>query len=330
MKKINIDILRLIAAFMIVAIHTYPFEFISADIDFLITRVLFRVAVPFFLMITGYFTLSKNNKDILIKYTKKISLIYGICFLLYLPINIYNGYFHNFHILSFLKDIFLTGTFYHLWYFPALILGIWICYLFINKLSLKKSLIIAVILYIIGIFGDSYYGLIASIPLINLLYKPIFFLFDYTRNGILYVPIFLLMGYAINKKSFEISKNKYPYIFIFIITLIIEGIITLKFNLYRHSSMYFSLIPLMYMLFSYLMNNYTSNKDIRSLGTYIYILHPFFIVVMHFVSKIIKLSILNNSLVNFILVALLTSIASFLIDYIIKKINVYNSSKASS
>ena len=78
------------------------------------------------------------------------------------------------------------------------------------------------------------------------------------------------------------------------------------------------------------MNNYASNKDIRSLGTYIYILHPFFIVIMHFVSKIIKLSILNNSLVNFILVALLTSIASFLIDYIIKKINVYNSSKASS
>lgn len=323
MKKLNIDILRLVSAFMIVAIHTYPLEFISNNVDFLVTRVLFRVAVPFFLMITGYFTLSKNNKDTLIKYTKKISLIYGISILLYLPINIYNGYFQNFNIFILLKELFLTGTFYHLWYFPALILGLWLCYFLINKLPLKKTLITVIILYIIGLLGDSYYGLISHIPIITVLYKPIFLLFDYTRNGLFYIPIFLLMGYLINKNIIKIPKEKYSYIFIFLITLILEGIITLKFNLYRHSSMYISLIPLMYLMFSYLMSNYSSNNNIRSLGTYIYILHPFFIVIMHFVNKVLKLSILNNSLVNFILVSLLSFIASFVIDYAFKKINAH-------
>lgn len=328
MKKINIDIIRLIAAFMIVAIHTYPFEFISNDIDFLITRVLFRVAVPFFLMITGYFAL-KNDSNKLLKYTKKLAIIYGLSMLLYLPINIYNGYFHNFNIFVLLKDIFLTGTLYHLWYFPALILGIWLSYFLINKLSLKKSLIISLILYVIGIFGDSYYGLVSNLPLINTFYKIIFFFFDYTRNGIFYIPIFLIMGYSINKKELNFPINKYLYAIILVITLLFEGIITLKFNLYHHSSMYFSLIPLMYILFANIISNCESNTTIRSVGTYIYILHPFIIVILHFLKGVVPLSILNNSLVNYLLVSILSLIAALILNFIITKIKVYNSSKVS-
>lgn len=324
MKKINIDMLRLIAAFMIVAIHTYPFEFISNDLDFLITRVLFRVAVPFFLMITGYFTLKNDNKTLL-KYTKKILLIYGLSIILYLPINIYNGYFNNFNILILIKDIFLTGTIYHLWYFPALILGLWLSYFLINKLSLKKSLIVSLILYTIGVFGDSYYGLIANIPFINMFYKVIFFLFDYTRNGLFFVPIFLIMGYSINKKEINIPIIKYPYAIIFLITMLLEGLITIKYNLYYHSSMYFSLIPLMYITFAYLMNNYESNPSIRSIGTYIYVIHPFIIVITHFLKRFIP--ILKNSLVNYILVCIISLIASLILNFIITKIKVYNSSK---
>ena len=325
MKKLNIDVIRLVMAFMIVAIHTYPFECISNSLDFIITRVLFRVAVPFFLMITGYFVLAKDNKEKIIKYTSKIIKIYLLSIILYLPINIYNGYFSNFHIVYFFKDIFFTGTLYHLWYFPALILGLWISYFLIHKLTLKKALAIALTFYVIGIFGDSYYGLVNNVPIINSFYKLIFLVFDYTRNGIFYVPIFLLMGYAIKKNKSKVLANKYCYVFV--LTLLIEGIITLKFNLYHHSSMYFSLIPLMYLFFSYLMNNYSSNAHLRSLGTFVYILHPFFIVVMHFIKGIIPISLLDNSLINYILVSILTLIASVVLDIIIKKINVYNTSK---
>ncbi|MDE5630933.1 MAG: hypothetical protein K2I70_04965, partial [Bacilli bacterium] len=94
-----------------------------------------------------------------------------------------------------------------------------------------------------------------------------------------------------------------------------------------HSSMYFSLVPLMYISFSYIMSKYESNTHIRSLGTYIYILHPFIIVIMHFLSGVIPLKILSNSLVNFILVSLITLIASVVINIILDKIKVYNSSK---
>ena len=49
--------------------------------------------------------------------------------------NIYMGKFNNISIFSIIKDILINGTLYHLWYFPALILGIWITYYFIKKLT---------------------------------------------------------------------------------------------------------------------------------------------------------------------------------------------------
>lgn len=323
MKKINMDYLRLIASFMVVAIHTYPLLFISDSLDYVFTRILFRVAVPFFLMITGYFILAKKDKQVLLKYTKKISFLYLLCIILYLPINIYNGYFHNFNILIFLKDIFLTGTLYHLWYFPATIIGLWVSYFIITKLSLKKSLIVVSILYIIGLFGDNYYNLISNISILKLFYDGIFWLFDYTRNFFL-APIFLVLGYSIKERKVEISHKKVLAI-LFIITLLIEGIISLKFNLSHHTSMYISLVPLMYILFSIVIENKSTNKSIRRISTIIYIIHPLFIVITHFASR--YLSLLSNSLINFLVVAFLSFAFSYLIDILINKIKVYNKGK---
>lgn len=45
----GIDLFRIIAALMVVAIHTFPFNSLSPFLDEMITLTLFRVAVPFFL-----------------------------------------------------------------------------------------------------------------------------------------------------------------------------------------------------------------------------------------------------------------------------------------
>ena len=93
MKKRSIDIIRLIATYLVVAIHISPFEKINPSFDLFFTRILGRLAVPLFFMITGYYILSKSLKDIevLKEYTKKILFIYLICILIYLPINLYTG-----------------------------------------------------------------------------------------------------------------------------------------------------------------------------------------------------------------------------------------------
>ena len=191
-KKINIDIWRFIVSFLIVAIHISPFAKISPEFDFFFTRILGRIAVPLFLMITGYYILDRvlKDKQVLVDYTKKILKIYLLCILLYLPINIYMGSFKNIDIITILKDFFINGTLYHLWYFPALIVGVWITYYLIQKNGVKIALIITVLLYIIGVFGDSYFGITAMNKITRIIYEFVFNIFDYTRNGLFYAPVF--------------------------------------------------------------------------------------------------------------------------------------------
>ena len=80
-KQISIDKFRIIAAILIIAIHTYPLISINETLDFAFTHVFCRIGVPMFLMITGYFILPKAIQDRkqLIKYTIKIAKVYLIC-----------------------------------------------------------------------------------------------------------------------------------------------------------------------------------------------------------------------------------------------------------
>ena len=50
-----LDGFRLAAAVLVVTIHTSPLASVSPLGDFWLTRVLARLAVPFFLMVSGYF-----------------------------------------------------------------------------------------------------------------------------------------------------------------------------------------------------------------------------------------------------------------------------------
>ena len=86
-RNTGIDLMRLIAALMVVAIHTYPLASLSETGDFLVTRVLCRVAVPFFFMVTGYYVLpgclkkGKGSRK-LAGWFQKTSLLYGAAVLI--------------------------------------------------------------------------------------------------------------------------------------------------------------------------------------------------------------------------------------------------------
>lgn len=55
----GIDDFRLIAALLIVAIHTSPLASFSETGDFILTRIFARVAVPFFFTTSGFFLVSR-------------------------------------------------------------------------------------------------------------------------------------------------------------------------------------------------------------------------------------------------------------------------------
>ena len=124
-----LDRFRVAAALLAITNHTAALANINTDANFFLTSVLARVVVPFFFMVTGQFvasaflTPSPKNGPRLIKYLRKTTMFYVFCILLYLPIGIYAGHYKDMTIGSALRMFLFDGTFYHLWYFPACILG---------------------------------------------------------------------------------------------------------------------------------------------------------------------------------------------------------------
>ena len=53
--------MRLIAALLIVTIHTSPLSSYTETGDFILTRIIARIAVPFFFMTSGFFLISRYN-----------------------------------------------------------------------------------------------------------------------------------------------------------------------------------------------------------------------------------------------------------------------------
>lgn len=330
-SKISIDKFKIFAAILIIAVHTYPFTSVNATFEFVFTHVLCRIGVPFFLMVTGYFVLPRAIKDrkVLIEYTKKILKIYAICIVLYFPVNIYAGKIKEFSTIGgILKEILINGTFYHLWYFPALILGVWVTYFIIKNIKNKKGLVVCIALFIIGLFGDSYYGLSERIVVIKNIYNVIFSIFEYTRNGLFFVPIFLYLGYMIRNRKYEISKKRnIIFIVISLILMVFEGSLLHHFKLQRHDSMYIMLIPTMISIFNLVVqNNNENNRILRNISTTIYIMHPIFIIVVRGIAKVVHLQniMIDNSIIHYLLVVISTVIFSFGFERIREKVRTIN------
>lgn len=311
----GIDYFRCIAALLVIAIHTSPLASFNETADFLLTRGIARIAVPFFFMTSGFFLLSANTyrPDKLISLIKKTTLIYGIAILLYIPINIYNGYFQMDHLLlNMIKDILFDGTLYHLWYLPASLLGAIISWYLVKWFDYPKALTAAGILYLIGLFGNSYYGLIQNIACFNNFYNFIFQITDYTRNGIFFAPVFFILGGMIANEKWHITLNKSIYGFIIsLVIMMIEALLLHCFGLQRHDSMYIFLLPCMVFLFHILLSVKGKRLTrLRMMSLIIYIIHPMMIVIIRLFAKLLHLEslMIGNSMIYYVLVCI-TSIA---------------------
>lgn len=268
-------------------------------------------------MTSGFFLISRYtcNAEKLEAFIKKTTLIYGVAILLYIPINVYNGYFKMDNLLpNIIKDIVFDGTLYHLWYLPASIIGAAIAWYLVKKLNYPKALMVASVLYLIGLFGDSYYGITEKISCLNSLYTYIFQVTDYTRNGIFFAPIFFILGGFIADNRPQITFGKSFLGFAISLALMLgEAMILHHFDLQRHDSMYVFLLPCMYFLFIVILH--FKGKRLVSLRTaslIIYIIHPMMIVVIRLFSKLLHIQKLfvENSIVHYFAVCLTSVVFS--------------------
>jgi len=312
----GIDEFRLAAALLVITIHTSPLAFCSETGDFFLTRVIARVAVPFFLMASGFFLISQYARDAgrLWAFLKKTAVLYGISIAVYLPLNLYNGYFSGKHFLpELIKDLVFDGTMYHLWYLPASMLGAGIAWYAVRRLGFKKALIVTLGLYAAGLLGDSYYGIAEKLPILSVFYKNLFEITDYTRNGIFFAPVFLVMGGMAAEEAARGERLSLRIcgagLGVFFLLMSCEGLLLREFGIQRHDSMYLFLLPCMYFLFRLLLFRRGSRKErIRTWALLIYIIHPMMIVGVRLLAKLTGLEslLIQNSLVHFLAVSALS------------------------
>lgn len=208
-----------------------------------------------------------------------------------------------------LRKLLVDGTFYHLWYFPATILGIVIAR-WLSRLGLRVALPVAALLYLIGLGGDSYYGLVSQIPLLRTLYDGIFTLCGYTRNGLFFAPLFLLLGAAGRRWNQKLSLAGF---FLSLAAMSAEGLWLHRMDVQRHDSMYLALPLCIVCLFSLLLGgNKGESRKVREFSTAMYVLHPLCIVLVRGAAKLLGLGemLIENSVLHFIVVLALSALLS--------------------
>ena len=313
-KNQGIEQFRVILAMMVVAIHCLPLHLLWPDGDILITLTLFRIAVPFFFMISGYYVFSdlatQNSypaRQRIWLFIKKQLQVYLIATLLFLPLAWYSGILGlNMPLDTFIQTLLVNGILYHLWYFPAIITGGLLVMGLLTRLSFKQVFFIAVGLYVVGLGGDSWSGLAAQTP-ITPLYSLIFQLLDGTRNGIFFAPLFLILGVLARRFAKKpASPHRYSYLMISLICLLLESYLLHHFTTPKHDSMYVFLPFVLLFLFPIIQQWQAPMiwKQAGRLSLWLYLLHPYTIAVTHFLSQ--KLPLLQNNLINFLVVLGLT------------------------
>ena len=309
-----LDRFRPLAALLVVALHTYPLADVSPDAEFLLTRVLARLAVPFFLMATGQFALlpllQPGGARRLPRFLRKTGLLYGACILLYLPLGIYGGQYAGLTPLSAVRLLLFDGTYYHLWYFPAALLGVCLALLLRRALGRAGALTAAALLYAAGLFGDSYYGLAARLPALQAGYAALFSLSSFARNGVFLAPLFLLLGAELGGGALAVPRRAAGAGLALSLLLFAGEALALRALAWpRHDSMAVFLVPAALFLYRLLLTCPCAERPaLRTLSGLVYVLHPLCIVGVRGAAKVLRATdlLVENNLAHFLAVAALS------------------------
>lgn len=303
-RWMNIDSFRFIASLLVVMIHIDPFV---EPLNYVMTRLIGRLAVPFFMMTTSYFLYRNYTREKWRITVSKLCILYVLTTLLYFPLMLYSGQVTT--VSMFFQDFLLNGTFYHLWYFPAMIIGLCIVEGLRRYCTPKVSWILVILLYLIGLGGDSYGNLFRN----TMFYEWIRSMMAYTRNGLFFSPLMIMLG-------IEATRYKMRTVWISIIIVVFYSLemILIKINGWAiHDAMTIFLPMMSFILFQWLVAH-TSARHILTakLSMWIYLLHPWMIVVVRGLATWSGwLFLKENALVLFILTTMLSIGTGWLIEW---------------
>lgn len=121
MRNVSLDLLKLLMAIMVVALHANFLQEYSLLGSYLLVNGLFRVAVPIFLIINGFYFFNVLIQGAQSTWLKKVFILYAIwmmfysCFWFSIPEFSFSG------IFKLVKDIVIG--YWHLWYVSGMLVA---------------------------------------------------------------------------------------------------------------------------------------------------------------------------------------------------------------
>lgn len=284
-----VDIAKYVSALLVVAIHVFPFVEISQTFNTFFIATVCRLAVPFFFTCSGYFffrTLRRNGpmQAKLMHYLKRIGILYLVWSVIYLPYTLWNFASEGFSIkflFSYIRDFFLNGSYYHLWFLPALMIGmIIVCRIWKEK-GIKTLIYVSLGLYFIGYLINVYAPIWESLPFISLVYGFFTKTIVTARDGFFFAPIFLALGLFISKTRRMPRKVSAIGFGVSFLLLVLEVTLYYFMGILRDlSCMFLMLVPCIWFLMNWLLTVDVPWKPVyktmREDSTLIYVSHILF------------------------------------------------------
>lgn len=160
-----VDIAKFIASLFVFFMHMNAFGDVSEGFQFYGIQMLARWGVPFFFCISSFFLFrdsgGKNiTKEKLLKYSKRILMLYLVWFVLnspYIAYKLYDSGISNKNTwFVFIRNAILSSTFMGSWYLISSVFSAWFVYFLSKKFSTRNVLIITFIIYLLCVVTSTY------------------------------------------------------------------------------------------------------------------------------------------------------------------------------
>ncbi len=308
-RNINIDLLKFILSFLIVGLHAGAFVEYGDNINYMFSSGVFRIAVPVFFLISGYYFSRNNTKGKIIMWSKRVLALFLFWNAFFIFVYIANSPFEIKKIL-----IYTLVGYHHLWYVQAMVIaGVLLFFSkYVINLNDNRLLIISFSLYLLGavlqyILRFDLFDLnISNANSVHLIY----------RNALFFGFPFFCLGYYVKSNNI-ISIPYYWFLISFVLFVVEVGVCICYMIPLRGIEMHLALYPLSAIIFVHVKNAKSmrlklDNIDIGKISASIFFIHPLFITIGKSISMVGM---------NLFLFSLFTSllVSSFIIIPIQKK-----------
>lgn len=325
MKKVykSIDITKFILSYIVVLVHALGYHLQDNLLWFLIEHLVFRLTVPFFFIVSGFFLgikvkekpekkmeyIRKNLKSLFIHY-----LFWGgVYTIIGFGFNIRQGFGLKMSIFMCIRDA-LTFNPSAMWYVGALMFSFIVLAFLKTKKSFMISMAIGILFYIMGLLMGSYSGIFTG-TMIEPVLQNYYMLFVSSSNGLFVGYIFVAIGYYFgNYKEKEANiKRSWMQLLIGYIVLAAElaaiGLVLPK-TLQGNYDFLLGILIIVPALFELVqkckVSDNISTGFMRKASSAIYFSHMAVISAVHIMFR-------THYIVEFLLVAVLVTLGSYIV-----------------